>query len=337
VGERVFHRVRAGKRGQQRWVDVQNPARKALEERRRQQLHVAGEDDELDASLCEPLRQLLVAALPRVELDCWEGARFDPGLRGPSSAFAFVLFEATATTGKSASSSACRFVPAPLTRTPITGSRRSRAPRGLIRGHDRTEADPEVEDVSQLRLVHMPREPVEDSRPLPSLPIDRSLAPFGEHPREVADYAAAGDVSERVYISAADELLYKHLVEHCRRQQIRTVIGLVLEHTPDEGEAVRVRARGLPADHDVAGLHFRAVHRGLAINDAYARSGEVQLLFAIDAGQLGSLAPEQRAASFATDFGGSLDQLRDLVEIDRVRGDVVEQEERLRRRSSTRR
>ena len=55
----------------------------ALEERRRQQLHVAGEDDKLDPALGEPLSQVLVPALPRVELDRGEGARFDPGLRGP--------------------------------------------------------------------------------------------------------------------------------------------------------------------------------------------------------------------------------------------------------------
>src|SRR5438477_124384 len=41
-----------------------------------------------------------------------------------SSALALVLFEPTATTGRPSSSSACRFVPSPLTRTPINGSRR---------------------------------------------------------------------------------------------------------------------------------------------------------------------------------------------------------------------
>ena len=88
-------------------------------------------------------------------------------------------------------------------------------------------------------------------------------------------------------------------------------------------------ARGLPADHDVAGLHARAVDHRLPIDDADARTGEVEFFLAIDAGELRRLAPEQRAASFAADLGCSLDQLGHLLEIDRVRGDVVEQEERL--------
>src|SRR5207237_7198460 len=48
-----------------------------------------------------------------------------------------------------------------------------------------------------------------------------------------------------------------------------------------------------------------------------------------DAGQLGGLAADQPAARRAADLGGSLDEVRDLLELD-VRGrDVVEEEERL--------
>ena len=46
-------------------------------------------------------------------------------------------------------------------------------------------------------------------------------------------------------------------------------------------------------------------------------------------GQLRRLAAEDRAAGGAADVGGALDQLGDLLDVDRVGGDVVEEEERL--------
>ena len=67
----------------------------------------------------------------------------------------------------------------------------------------------------------------------------------------------------------------------------------------------------------------------VGVDDPDARAGEVELLLAVDAGQLGGLAADERAAGLATDGGGAVDELRDLLEIDPVRGDVVEQEEGL--------
>jgi hypothetical protein len=64
-------------------VDVQDPPGKALQERCRQKLHEAGENDQLDSPLGQPVRQLLVAALPRVELHGRKGRCLDPGLRCP--------------------------------------------------------------------------------------------------------------------------------------------------------------------------------------------------------------------------------------------------------------
>ena len=45
---------------------------------------------------------------------------------GPRQRSRVGVLDATATTGNPASSSACRFVPSPLTRTPITRARSSR-------------------------------------------------------------------------------------------------------------------------------------------------------------------------------------------------------------------
>ena len=46
-------------------------------------------------------------------------------------------------------------------------------------------------------------------------------------------------------------------------------------------------------------------------------------------GQLGRLAAEDRAAGRAAHVGGALDELDDLLGVDRVGGDVVEEEQRL--------
>ena len=53
-GERVLDRARAGKRRQQRGMDVDDPLREAVEERVREQVHVAGADDQADAVGLEP-------------------------------------------------------------------------------------------------------------------------------------------------------------------------------------------------------------------------------------------------------------------------------------------
>ena len=46
-------------------------------------------------------------------------------------------------------------------------------------------------------------------------------------------------------------------------------------------------------------------------------AGEVELALAVDAGQLGGLAADERDAGLAADLGGALDELGDLLEVDR--------------------
>ena len=82
-------------------------------------------------------------------------------------------------------------------------------------------------------------------------------------------------------------------------------------------------------DDDVARLDPRAVDQVATIDDPDARAGEVELLVSVDARQLRRLAAEQRAAGGPADLRRPLDQLGDLLELDPVRRDVVEEEERL--------
>ena len=57
--------------------------------------------------------------------------------------------------------------------------------------------------------------------------------------------------------------------------------------------------------------------------------GEVELVLAVDARQLGRLAADQRDTRRAADLGGALDEVGDLLQVDVVRGDVVEQDQRV--------
>ena len=74
----------------------------------------------------------------------------------------------------------------------------------------------------------------------------------------------------------------------------------------------------------------RAVDHAVALDDAEACPGEVELTVPVDARQLGRLPADQRHAGGTTDLGSALHELHDLVGIDHVRGDVVEQHERIR-------
>ncbi len=67
----------------------------------------------------------------------------------------------------------------------------------------------------------------------------------------------------------------------------------------------------------------------VAVDDADGSAAEVDLVLAVDPGQLCRLATEDRAPGCATHVRRTLDQLRDLLDVDRVGGDVVEEEQRL--------
>jgi hypothetical protein len=90
-----------------------------------------------------------------------------------------------------------------------------------------------------------------------------------------------------------------------------------------------VQPRRREPEHDVARLAARAVDQAVALDDPDAGAGEVELLLAVDAGQLGGLAADQRAARLPADLGRALDQLGHLRQVELVGGDVVEEKQRL--------
>ena len=146
-GERVLDGVGAGERGEQRRVHVDDSTGEAVEERRSQEVHVPGADDEPDAVPGEP-------APP-------SRRRARRGRRNPSSANTAVGTpiavgplerpDARARSTRrrrsacSASISAWRFVPLPLTSTPIHGPRHAHVtplPGPTARSRGRRRARP---------------------------------------------------------------------------------------------------------------------------------------------------------------------------------------------------
>jgi hypothetical protein len=118
----------------------------------------------------------------------------------------------------------------------------------------------------------VPGKPAEDRRALPRVPVDLRAPAGGENALEIAEDPAAGHVREGAGAAAqaADDVE----VEPRRREEVVAVVVLLLEHAPDEREAVRVHSRRGETEHRVAGLDRGAVER--LVNDADAGSGEVE-------------------------------------------------------------
>ena len=114
-----------------------------------------------------------------------------------------------------------------------------------------------------------------------------------------------------------------------RREQQIGVEVLRVDELADEGVAVGVQARGGEAEDNVPRLAARSVDQIRSPDEADARSGEVELSFAVDPWELGGLSAEDRTAGLAADGRGALDEVGDLLEVEAARSHVVEEEERV--------
>ena len=238
-----------------------------LEERGSEQVHVPGADDQLDARAPRATRPWPGRAPPGSRSPPAEDAGGDPGGLGAGERPAPATFDATAAIGRRWSMSACRLEPRPETRTPITrvrpatpsipsssrpiaGSRPYRRPPG----HDRAEADAEVEDPPLLVLGHPALvQPGVHGRPLPALGVERAPSPAGTargrfpgRPPPVT--WASARTSQR-----APQLPDVVEVEPRRREQEVGVEVVVAEDAADEREPVRVQAARRQADDHVPG------------------------------------------------------------------------------------
>ena len=136
-------------------------------------------------------------------------------------------------------------------------------------------------------------------------------------------------MGERADVGLGAQAAHVLEVEPRRREQQVGVEVPVPDQAADEGEAVRVQARGGKPEDDVARLAAGAVDEVGALHEPDAGAGEVELVVAVDPRKLCALAAEDRAARLAADGRGALDELGDLLEVEGARGDVVQEEERV--------
>ena len=107
-----------------------------------------------------------------------------------------------------------------------------------------------------------------------------------------------------------------------------TSIGIHSNSRAQQRVAVGVRAARRHADQHVAGGDVGAGEQRGPLGDADERAGDVERARRVDAGHLGRLAAEQRAAGGLARLGHAGDDLGDEVGVEHAGGDVVEEEQR---------
>ena len=174
-------------------------------------------------------------------------------------------------------------------------------------------------------------QPAEDGGPLPGTRVDHRAEPLraarargsrrsrrpsrARAPRTSARARKRPDVVEVADASAA------------AAGRRRTAPSPTMRRTSEKPFAW-IPADGKPITTSPGG-DARAVDQVGAVDQPDDRAAEVDLLLAVDPGQLRRLAAEDGAARGAADLRCALDELGDLLGVDRVGGDVVEEEERL--------
>ena len=97
----------------------------------------------------------------------------------------------------------------------------------------------------------------------------------------------------------------------------------------DQGVAVGVQAAGLHRDHHVAGAYATGAEQLARLHHSGGGAGDVVVVGVEQAGVLGGLAADERAAGDDAGLGDALDDGRDPLGDDAAAGDVVGHEERL--------
>ena len=215
--------------------------------------------------------------------------------------------------------------------------------RRLFGADDEDEPHAAVERAAHLALVDVPAalDEIEDRRARPRR-VDPDAEPLRQDAREVPGDAAAGDVAHRAHRHLGDHRLHVPRVEPRRREERLADrfpaegVGAILvpelhrlhEHLARERIAVRVEAARREADHDVSGLHLRAVDDLLPPDDADGEPREVVLPRRVHPRQLRGLPAEERALRLLAGVGDPADDRLGDAQLELPGAEVVEEEER---------
>ncbi len=221
-----------------------------------------------------------------------------------------------------------------------------------LRGHcvggaDDRHADAHVERAVGLLVaqVGLLDGQLHDGRHVPRARIDRGVECGRQHAVEVLGDAAAGDVGHAVDGQACGQGRQDRLHVDTRRLEqgvgqalaaqlvhrleVRLGGTAVEEHAAGERVAVGVQTARREAQHDVALLHHLGQDHLGPVDDAHAEAAQVVVVGVHDAGVLGRLAADERAARLQAALGDAAHDGRDVLGLDVADGDVVEEEQRL--------
>ena len=120
----------------------------------------------------------------------------------------------------------------------------------------------------------------------------------------------------------------ERLVEPGRRG-VQRQPHVLEQHPPHQRVAVRVEPRRRQAEQPSPGRMVAPVHAGGRLDDADAEPGQVVLAVGVEAGQLGGLAADQRAAGLLAAVGDAGDHPLGDADVELAGGEVVEEEQRL--------
>ena len=205
-------------------------------------------------------------------------------------------------------------------------------------------ADAHVERLLHLGAVDAaPRgDQPEDRRRRPGAPLDHGLQAGGQHPLQVAGQPAAGDVGEGAHVGlGGDRQAVAGVDPGGHHNIIKNTVAELLDvagqrhpadleqHVPGEGVAVGVQAGRGHGHEDVAGADPLGPQQCVGVDDPDARGRQVVAAVLHQAGVLGGLPAQQRAAGLPAALGDPRDDRGDLVGHHLADGDVVLQEQRL--------
>ncbi len=103
----------------------------------------------------------------------------------------------------------------------------------------------------------------------------------------------------------------------------------ILHDLAHQRKAVGVHAGRRKPDHRVARRDIRPRQQRAALGRADRKAGEVVVAVLVEAGHLGGLAADQRAAGFPAAFGDAGDDRSRSLRVELSAGEIVEKEQRL--------
>ena len=178
----------------------------------------------------------------------------------------------------------------------------------------------------------------------PASPADPRAQPRRQHARQILHDAAAGDVGDgldpvprgqgadqRGVDAGGLQQLVGQGTSQVRHAGLQSELRGFQQDLPRQRIAVAVEPAGRQADDHVAGAHRAGIGYAVLLDDADGEACEIVLSVPVQGRHLRGLAAQQRAAGLAAAFRDSAHHRPEGGGFQLAGGEVVEEEQRLRR------